>query len=165
MNFPHHPALGLLAVLWAWLEADKPVCTRIALLLIWLSFLQVSQAIPNSKSTPPQSNRSQSCKCQLRCLPVAYEGSGPDDNDRDVNLTVLASRASKQRKESAGFEAPLVSSEATPVADSALFKYLIPPCKLQAWGIYFTWLNEDGWTLKAPAVAWHFSARKFLSYY
>lgn len=105
INFSHHPGLGLLSVLWAWEEAERPVCNNIALDLSALSVPQVSYAMSYSGKTPPQSK----CKCSLEwnfsVAPLVYDGSGPDFMDLADSLAVLTSRASRQGKDIAGFEA------------------------------------------------------------
>jgi hypothetical protein len=59
----------------------------------------------NSGSTPPQSSSNGSWQWYLRVTPLVYEGSGPLDRDRASRVAVLDSRASRQGKAIAGFEA------------------------------------------------------------
>jgi hypothetical protein len=101
MKFSHHPGCGLISVLCAWLEADNPVCNRTALLLSLFKVPHVSYATLNSGSMPPQSSNIGSRERKLRCFPVVYEGSGPEERleseaDRDSSL-------SRHGKASAGF--------------------------------------------------------------
>ena len=106
MNRSHQPGLGLAGVLWAWLEADRPVCSRIALDLSAFNVPQVSYATSKPGRTPPQSRRSGSRDRKTRWRPVVYDGSGPDDEDtgRADSWALFASRASRQGKERAGFD-------------------------------------------------------------
>src|SRR6266487_3068394 len=106
MNFSHHPSCGFIFVLCAWLDAERPVCNRIALLLSSLRFPHVSYATSNSSSIPPQSRRSGSFELNVLWRPVVYEGSGPDAMDLADRNADLASWASMQGKERAGFEEP-----------------------------------------------------------
>jgi hypothetical protein len=66
---------------------------------------QVSYAMSNSGSTPPQSSSSGSWQWYLRVTPLVYEGSGPLERDRASRVAVLDSNASRQGKAIAGFEA------------------------------------------------------------
>lgn len=70
MNFSHHPGWVFVLVLFAWDDADRPVCSKIALLLSALSSPHVSYAIVNWGRIPPQSRRSGSLHSNVRWWPV-----------------------------------------------------------------------------------------------
>lgn len=105
MNFSHHPGLGLLSVLCAWEEAESPVCNKMAFDLSAFKVPQVSYAISYSGNTPPQSKCSGSFEWNFSVAPEVYEGSGPDSMDLADSFAVFTSRASRQGKDIAGFEA------------------------------------------------------------
>lgn len=60
----------------------------------------------NSGRTPPQFRRSGSSQWNDRVSPLVYEGSGPLDSDVASSVADLVSKASRQGKAKAGFEAP-----------------------------------------------------------
>jgi hypothetical protein len=100
MNFSHHPGLVFVSVLWAWLDADKPVWSKIALLLLGFSCPHVSYAMLNSGSMPPQSRSIGCVEWKLSVWPDVYEGSGPEDDrflERDSERDSWASRHGKER--------------------------------------------------------------------
>lgn len=121
MKFSHHPGWGLISVLCAWLEAESPVCNKTALLLSLFSVPHVSYAMLNSGKIPPQSSSIGSREWKLRCFPVVYEGSGPEerlesDADRDSSL-------SRHGKDNAGFvDSATGSASASATAIRAFFR-------------------------------------------
>lgn len=99
INFSHQPGCGFAGVLWAWLDADKPVCSRMALVLSALSAPHVSYATLNSGRMPPQSSRMGCCEWNCSVWPDVYDGSGPDSERResDAERDSWASRHGNDR--------------------------------------------------------------------
>jgi hypothetical protein len=123
MNFSHQPGFGFVSVLCAWLEADRPVCNRIALLFSAFNRPQVSYAMSNSGSIPPQSSRIGCFEWKFKVFPDVYEGSGPESERRESEAD-RDSTASRQGKDNAGFvdskTSDSSSSAGTAAADWAL---------------------------------------------
>lgn len=123
-------------MLCAWLEAERPVCSRMALLRSAFSVPQVSYAISKFCSTPPQSRRIGASEWKIKCFPDVYEGSGPMACECRCRLTVFASWASRHGKESAGlvesdeeFQVSSVGRTAAAAAAAACASRMCCVCK------------------------------------
>src|ERR1700761_9431486 len=104
MNFSHHPGFLLASVLCAWLLAESPVWSRIALLLSALSVPHASHAMSNEGKTPPQSSSNGSAEWKVSCTPVVYDGSGPASDLLPVSSRVRSSTLSRHGNDNCGFD-------------------------------------------------------------